>query len=81
MSPIEQAKVTHPIEVWQTLDQKAKQKIVDELHRITKEIMDDHFRISTSPTPQSAGCDLHTTIESKPSRHQQGKPAHAVRAA
>jgi len=68
-------------QVWPSLDQAARQEVVDEFRRVIKEMIDEHFRISAT-TPLESSCDdLRTAIESESGRYQQGEPAHAVRAA
>ncbi len=72
---------TQTDQVWSLLDQEARQEVVDEFRRVVKEMIDEHFRISSATPRESAIRDLRATIEPEPSHHQQGEPAHAVRAA
>ncbi len=68
-------------QVWSSLDQETRQEVVDELRRVVKEMIDEHFRISSITPLESSRDDLRAAVESEPSHHQQGEPANAVRAA
>lgn len=81
MSDCEQQEVTQANQVWSTFDKETRQEFVNQFRRIMKEIIDEHFRISTSSTLESAGHDLREAVESKSSHHQQREPTHAIRAA
>jgi len=72
---------TQADQVWSSLDEAARQEVVDELRRVVKEMIDEHFRIGATTPPESSRDDLRTAIKSKSGRYQQGEPAHAVRAA
>ena len=72
---------TQADQAWSSLGQAARQEVVDELRRVVKEMIDEHFRIS-SATPHESSCDdLRAAIEPQSSHYQQGESAHAVRAA
>ena len=68
-------------QVWSTLDQTEKQQVVEQFRRTTKEMIDEHFRTSSTSTPRPKCDDLCQAIEPQPSAHKQRKPTHAVRAA
>ncbi len=68
-------------QAWSSLDEETRQEVVDEFRRVVKEMIDEHFRISSAKPREPASGDLRATVEPEPSRHQQGEPTHAVRAA
>ena len=68
-------------QVWSSLEEKERQEVVAEFHRVIKEMIDEHFRISTSTSLESTCGDLCAPIDPQSSTHQQGEPADAVRAA
>jgi len=68
-------------QVWSSLDQDTRQEVVDEFRRVVKEMIDEHFRISSITPPESSCDDLRAAVESEPGHYQQGEPTHAVRAA
>ena len=72
---------TQADKVWSSLDQETQQNVVDEFHRVVKEMIDDNFRISSITPPEPTRRDLRAAVEPTPSYHEQGEPAHAVRAA
>ena len=57
------------------------EEVIDEFRRVVKEMINEHFRISSVTPPEPASGDLCASVESEPSHHQQGEPANAVRAA
>ena len=67
--------------VWPALGKVETQQVVEQFRLTIKEMIDEHFRIDPAATPRSQGDDLCQAVESQPSRHQQGEPTHAVRAA
>ena len=68
-------------QVWSSLDQETRQEVVEEFRRVVKEIISEHFRIS-STTPLESSCnDLRVAIEPQPGHYQQGESANAVRVA
>ena len=72
---------TQADQAWSSLGQAARQEVVDELRRVVKEMINEHFRIS-SVTPSESTCDdLCAAVEPQPGHHQQGESAHAVRVA
>ena len=40
-------------QVWSSLEAKTRQEVVAEFHRVIKEMIDEHFRISTAASPGS----------------------------
>ncbi len=68
-------------QAWSSLDEETRQEVVDEFRRVVKEMIDEHFRISSITPLESSRDDLRAAVESEPSHYQQGEPTHAVRAA
>ena len=71
----------HPVEVWKRLEPVSQEEIVTEISHVLMEVLDEHFRISSVPSPESSCDDLRAAVESESSRYEQGEPTHAVRAA
>ena len=67
--------------VWQSLGKPTEQEVVNDLHRIFKEMIDENFRISPSTPPRSPCQDIHPTVQSQSSATQSRKPKDAVRLA
>ena len=73
---------TQADQVWSLFDQETRQEVIDEFRRVVKEMIDEHFRISSSLAILNRHADdLRATVESEPSGYQQGEPANAIRAA
>ena len=72
---------TQAYQVWSSLDQAARQEIVDEFRQVVKEMINEHFRISSATPPESSCNDLRAAVEPQPGHYQQGESANAVRAA
>lgn len=68
-------------QVWLKLEEADARQVVEQFRQTIKEMINEHFRISPISTSRPQGDDLRPTVESQPGYHQQGKPAHAVRAA
>lgn len=68
-------------QIWATLDQGDRQQIIEQFRQTIKEMIDEHFRISAVAAPGPQGVDLCQTVQSQSGHHEQGEPAHAVRAA
>lgn len=68
-------------QVWSSLKEKERHEVVAEFRRVIKEMIDEHFRISTATSPESMCGDLCAPIDPQSSTHQQGESADAVRAA
>lgn len=78
---VEVDRETPPDQVWSTLEEQTRQKVVSEFRRIVKEMIDEQFRYDTAATFAAASRDLRSTVKPQSSAHQQGESANAVRAA
>ena len=77
----ERAEQSQAKQVWSSLEEETRQEVVAEFHRVIKEMIDEHFRISATTSLESKSGDLCPPIDPQSSTHQQGEPADAVRVA
>ena len=70
-----------PDQVWAELQEASQKEVVNQVRRVVKEIIDEHFRISPAAAPQPARLDLCATVQPEPGCDKQGEPTHAVRVA
>ena len=68
-------------EIWFSIEQSERTQVVGQFRQTKKEMIDEHFRTSSTSTPRPKCDDLCQAIEPQPSAHKQRKPTHAVRAA